>query len=86
MVVSRILVNLDTREGLIADLNITYRGYAQWQIIDYEGIPFHCRRSKKFGHILRDLPLPSIKRKGQGYKGSKGVVSKMEKHASRFSP
>jgi len=28
------------------------------QCLDYEGVPFHCRRCHEYNHILKDCPLP----------------------------
>lgn len=38
---AKILVHLDAREGLVASLNLHYKGLVQHQKLDYEGVPFH---------------------------------------------
>jgi hypothetical protein len=58
MSLARILVSLNIRGGLRKELNITDRGFTRAQILDYEGIPFHCRRCHAHGHILKDFPQP----------------------------
>jgi hypothetical protein len=54
MSVARILVLLNIREGLKEFLNLTDLGRTRVQILDYEGVPFHCRRCHEYGHIVKD--------------------------------
>jgi hypothetical protein len=54
MVVSRILVSLNIRNGLQKQFKMTDGGRTRTHILDYEGIPFHCRHCHEHGHILRD--------------------------------
>jgi hypothetical protein len=54
MDVARILVLLNIREGLKEYLNLTDLGRTTVQILDYEGIPFRCRRCHEYGHIIKD--------------------------------
>lgn len=53
----RILINLDTRGGLQEFITIQWRDTACKKIIDYEGIPYCCRRCHKVGHLFKDCPL-----------------------------
>lgn len=57
MAYARILINMDTRGGLYEHITIQWRDSARKQIIDYEGIPYRCRRCHKVGHLYRDCPL-----------------------------
>jgi hypothetical protein len=59
MAVARILVLLNVREGLKEFLNLTYLGRTRVQILDYEGIPFRCRRCHEYGHIIKDCKYSS---------------------------
>jgi hypothetical protein len=52
--VARILVLLNIREGLREFLNLTDLGRTRVQILDYEGVPFRCRRCHEYGHIVKD--------------------------------
>ena len=40
---TRILVHLDTHEGLEEKITLQWGRYIRVQILDYEGVPFHCR-------------------------------------------
>ena len=51
------LIFLDTREGLVANLILQYKGYTHNQKLGYEGVPFRCHRCHKVGHIYNDCPL-----------------------------
>lgn len=62
MAYARILVNLDTRGGLLESITIQWRETTRKQNIDYEGIPYRCRRCHKVGHLYRDFSL--IRREG----------------------
>lgn len=57
MAYARILVNLDRRGGLLESITIQWRETTRKQIIDYEGIPYRCRRCHKVGHLYRDCSL-----------------------------
>jgi len=54
---SRILVHLDLLDGLSEYINIQWRNATRRQMLDYEGVPFRCRRCHKVGHLFRDCPL-----------------------------
>jgi hypothetical protein len=54
MSVARILVSLNIREGLREFLNLTDLGRTRVQILDYEGVPFRCRRCHEYGHVFMD--------------------------------
>lgn len=43
MTYARILVSMDTHEGLVENLILNYRGNIRNQILEYEGVPFRCR-------------------------------------------
>ena len=57
IVIARILVHLDTREGLVESLRLQYRELIRWQILDYEGAPIWCRCYHEVGHLYKDCPL-----------------------------
>ena len=48
---ARILVELDVSKGLL-DSILMASSFGSWDIlIDYEGIPFHCRKCRMTGHL-----------------------------------
>jgi len=62
---ARILVNINVREGLGDAVELILGHYRHIQKLDYENIPFRCRRCHEYGHLVEDckLPLRIIKRK-----------------------
>ena len=54
---ARILVHLDTREGLVKSYVLKYRNISKSQILDYVGVPFKCRRCHEVGHLYKHCPL-----------------------------
>lgn len=54
---ARILVHLDTREGLEEQITLQWGRCIRVQLLDYEGVPFRCRRCHKVGHLAKDCPL-----------------------------
>jgi len=62
---ARILVNINVREGLGEEVDIVFGPFQHTQKLDYENIPFRCRRCHDYGHLVEDckLPLRIIKRK-----------------------
>lgn len=55
--IARILVHLDTRDGLVDNMWLQYHGYVRWKILDYKGVPFHCRRCHEVGNLYKDCSL-----------------------------
>ena len=64
--VARILVMLNIREGLAESLNLRWGQFVIKQILDYEKVPFHCRRCHVYGHPAYECGSPSRKAKSQG--------------------
>lgn len=56
-ILARILVHLDTREGLEAKMTLRWGKFSRSQILDYEGVPFRCNRCHQAGHLFKDCPL-----------------------------
>lgn len=61
MEIARILVHLDTKEGLVESNFLQMDEITRWQILNYEGIPFHCRRCHEVGNLYKDCSLLSGK-------------------------
>jgi len=79
---ARVLVFLDTREGLVENLILQYKGYTHNQKLDYEGVPFRCHHCHKIGHIYRECPLVQKHQENWASSGStvlKGMGNNMEK-------
>lgn len=57
MAYARILVHLDTRGGLQEYIITQLKSFLRKQKLDYEGIPYRCRRCHQVGHIYKDCPL-----------------------------
>ena len=53
MTMARILVHLDTREGLEEKITLHWWHFSRRQNIDYEGVPFRCRHCDKVGHLYK---------------------------------
>ena len=54
---AQILVHLDTRDGLVEAYNLHFNDMVRVQILDYEGVPFRCRRCHEVGHLYKECPL-----------------------------
>lgn len=52
-----ILINLDIREGLEEHITLHWKIFTRIQHLDYEGMPFRCRRCHKVGHLYKEFPL-----------------------------
>lgn len=54
---ARILVYLDTREGLEGKMTLRWGSFSNAQLLDYEGVPFRCNKCRQIGHVYKDCPL-----------------------------
>jgi hypothetical protein len=57
MAYARILVHLDTREGLQGLITIQGTSFSWKQRLDYEGIPHRCKKCDQVGHLFKACPL-----------------------------
>jgi hypothetical protein len=62
MTIARILVSLNIKEGLREFINLTNLGRTRVQILDYEGVPFHCRHCHEYGHVVKYCSKPFSRR------------------------
>lgn len=46
----RMLVDIDSSDGLLGELEVVWEGGSFMQQLDYWNIPFHCHRCHKVGH------------------------------------
>jgi len=56
--VARILVNLNVREGLGEEIDLSWGSFTHSQILDYENVPFRCRRCHMYGKLVMNFHLP----------------------------
>jgi len=56
--VARILVNVNIREGLAEDLQMIWGPFVYKQVLDYENVPFRCRRCHAYGHPAAECIQP----------------------------
>lgn len=54
---ARILVHLDTHDGLEEQITLQWGRCIRVQSLDYEGVPFRCRRCHKVGNLAKECPL-----------------------------
>lgn len=54
---ARICVQMHLTKTLAASVSLFHDDYEWKQPIDYEHIPFRCRKCHKHGHLFRDCPL-----------------------------
>ena len=52
MMMARILVLLDLREGLASDVCLDTKYGKVTQILEYEGVPFRCHRCHSDEHLV----------------------------------
>lgn len=57
MTMVHILVHFDTREELEENITLHWQHLSHRQNLNYEGVPFRCRRCHKVGHLFKDCPL-----------------------------
>jgi hypothetical protein len=55
--VERIFVNLNIREGLGEEVDLSWGSYTYNQRPVYENIPFRCRRCHQYGHLIKSCKL-----------------------------
>lgn len=55
--VAKTLFSLTLPKKLHETMNIR-KGCIRLQVLDYEGLPFRCRRCHKYGHLVQNCTLP----------------------------
>ena len=68
--VAHILVNINLREGLAEYINLDWGPAIIPQLLDYENVPFHCRRCHAYGHPVSACTLPVRTLNGSRRKGA----------------
>jgi len=82
MALARILVHLDTKEGLVESYLLQMGTITRRQILDYDGIPFRCRKYHEVGHMYKDFPRLT----GLHQNAPKSLVSTSEKTMESYFP
>ena len=54
---ARICVYMQLDRALLDAVSLLHDDYEWIQLLDYEHVPFHCRRCHAHGHLFRDYPL-----------------------------
>jgi hypothetical protein len=54
---ARICVYMNISKSLPGSVTLEYKDEEWAQTIDYEHIPFRCRKCHEHGHLFRDCPL-----------------------------
>jgi len=57
--VARVLVSINIREGLAETINLKRGPEVIVQILDYENVPFRCRRCHAYGHPISECKVPA---------------------------
>jgi len=71
---ARILVKINVREGLGDEVDLAMGPFRHTQKIDYENVPFRCRRCHVYGHLVADCKLPLRTRNHKMAKGKQVQV------------
>lgn len=56
---ARICVYMDLKQALPDTVSLFHEDVEWIQLIDYEHVPFRCRKCHDLGHLYRDCPLNS---------------------------
>jgi len=62
---SRICVEMDLSGALPNEVILEFFDEEWIQMVDYDHIPFRCRKCHDHGHLLRDCPLNKIAKKNK---------------------
>ena len=80
MAYARILVHLDTRGDLQEHITLQWKTFSRQQILNYEEVPFPCKRCHKVGHLFKDYPLNKKVKEG-----AKGKEMRRRNHKHRVA-
>jgi hypothetical protein len=62
---ARICIEMDVSRALPEAISLEFRDEEWIQSINYEKIPFRCRRFHEHGHLFRECPLNKKSRRGK---------------------
>jgi hypothetical protein len=66
---ARICVYLNIAKPLPGSITLEYHDEDWSQTIDYEHIPFRCRKCHEHGHLFRECPLNTVQKEGNPESG-----------------
>jgi len=66
--VARILVNLNVREGLGEEIDLSWGSFTHTQLLDYENVPVRCHQCHQYGHLVENCHLPLRTKGGTFYR------------------
>jgi len=73
---TKICVEMDVSGTLPEAFKLQFRDEFLLQPMDYENIPFRCRRCHEHGHLIREFPLRKVEEQNKeiDWKDAKGFV------------
>jgi len=87
--VARILVSINLREGLAEQINLEWGPEIIPQLLDYENVPFRCRRCHAYGHPATECSLPPRHNSGgrrSHFRSTEGSHQEKGSGSSEFDP
>lgn len=72
---------MDVSGALHEGLWLEYTDEVYFQAIDYEKIPFHCRKFHEHGHLITECPMNKIMEKPKENIGGKNKEAFIRPHA-----
>jgi len=84
MAYAQILVHIDTSGGFQEYITIQWRNFSHRQNLDYEGVPFKCRRYHKVGHLFKDFPLNKNSKNSDGGEVGKTIPPKSNQNQGKW--
>lgn len=57
---------MNITETLLDSIELEYHDEIWHQLVDYEHIPFHCKRCHEYGHLYRECPITITEQEKRG--------------------
>lgn len=75
---------MNITEPLPDTIELEYHDELWHQPIDYEHIPFHCRRCHEYGHLFRECPITLAEKEREAEKGGSNATRKIGEEEEDF--